>query len=43
MRKLIVNEFLILDGVMQAPGSPDEDRSCVFEYGGWQMPYFDDV
>jgi dihydrofolate reductase len=42
MRKVIVNEFLSLDGVMQAPGDPDEDRSGGFEHGGWQMPYFDD-
>lgn len=43
MRKIIVSEFLTLDGVMQAPGSPDEDRSGGFEHGGWQMPYFDDI
>jgi dihydrofolate reductase len=43
MRKLIVNEFLSLDGVMQAPGAPDEDRSGGFEHGGWQRQYFDDV
>jgi dihydrofolate reductase len=42
MRKVIVNEFLSLDGVMQAPGDPDEDRSGGFAHGGWQMPYFDD-
>jgi dihydrofolate reductase len=42
MRKVIVNEFLTLDGVMQAPGDPDEDRSGGFEHGGWQRPYFDD-
>ena len=42
MRKVIVNEFLSLDGVMQGPGDPDEDRSGGFEHGGWQMPYFDD-
>lgn len=42
MRKMIVNEFLSLDGVMQAPGDPDEDRSGGFAHGGWQMPYFDD-
>lgn len=43
MRKLIVAEQLSLDGVMQAPGDPDEDRSGGFEHGGWHMPYFDDV
>ena len=39
MRKVIVSEFLSLDGVMQAPGNIDEG----FQYGGWQVPYFDDV
>jgi dihydrofolate reductase len=43
MRKLIVNEFLSLDGVMQAPGEPDEDRSGGFAHGGWQRPYFDET
>lgn len=43
MRKVIVNEFLSLDGVMQAPGDPDEDRRDGFEHGGWSMPYSDDV
>jgi dihydrofolate reductase len=42
MRKVIVTEFLSLDGVMQAPGDPDEDRSGGFVHGGWQIPYFDD-
>jgi dihydrofolate reductase len=40
--KLIVNEFLSLDGVMQAPGDPDEDRTDGFAHGAWQRPYFDD-
>jgi dihydrofolate reductase len=43
MRKIIVSEFLTLDGVMQAPGSPDEDRSGGFDRGGWQLGYFDDA
>jgi len=43
MRKLIVSEFVTLDGVMQAPGGADEDRTGGFEYGGWQMSYHDDI
>lgn len=43
MRKIIVSEFLTLDGVMQAPGGKEEDSSGGFKYGGWQMKYFDDV
>ena len=43
MRKLVVSEFLTLDGVMQAPGDPNEDRRCGFEHGGWQLAYFDDA
>jgi dihydrofolate reductase len=42
MRKLVANEFLSLDGVMQAPGSPQEDPSGGFKHGGWQIGYFDD-
>lgn len=41
MRKIIVLSFISLDGVMQAPGGPDEDRSDGFEYGGWTVPFFD--
>ena len=42
MRKVIVSEFLSLDGVMQAPGLPDEDRSGGFEHGGWQVALMDE-
>ena len=43
MSNLIVSEFLSLDGVMQSPGSPDEDPSGGFEHGGWQLPYLDEA
>jgi dihydrofolate reductase len=43
MRKVIVNEWMTLDGVVQAPGYPDEDTSGGFKYGGWHMQYFDDL
>jgi dihydrofolate reductase len=43
MRKLVVNEFLSLDGVTQGPGSPEEDTEGGFAHGGWQLPYFDDA
>jgi len=42
MRKIIVIEFITLDGIMQAPGGPDEDTSGGFKYGGWIVPYSDD-
>lgn len=43
MRKIIVLSFISLDGVMQAPGGPDEDNEGGFKYGGWVTPYFDEV
>jgi dihydrofolate reductase len=42
MRKVIVNEFMSLDGVAQAPGGADEDTSGGFAHGGWHMPYMED-
>jgi dihydrofolate reductase len=42
MRNMIVNEFLSLDGVAQAPGGADEDTSGGFPHGGWHMPYMED-
>jgi dihydrofolate reductase len=41
-RKLIVSEFMSLDGVMQAPGGKDEDLDGGFQHGGWTMPYWHD-
>jgi dihydrofolate reductase len=43
MRKIIVLSMISLDGVMQAPGGPEEDRSGGFKYGGWTEPYGDEV
>jgi dihydrofolate reductase len=42
MRRLVVNSFVTLDGVMQAPGGPDEDPAGGFGHGGWAVNYWDD-
>lgn len=42
MRKIIVHEFITLDGVIQAPGAPDEDTDGGFQHGGWTLPYWHD-
>ena len=42
MRKIIVHEFITLDGVIQAPGNPTEDADSGFPYGGWALPYWHD-
>lgn len=43
MRKLVVSTFITLDGVMQAPGGPEEDPTGGFTYGGWSFNYWDDM
>jgi len=43
MRKIIVGAQVSMDGVMQAPGGPTEDPTKGFKFGGWAMPYFDQV
>jgi dihydrofolate reductase len=42
MRKIIVTTFLTMDGVLQSPGAPEEDRTNGFEWGGWQFPHSDE-
>lgn len=39
--QIVISEFISLDGVVQAPGGPDEDRDGGFQHGGWSMPFFD--
>ncbi|RZJ33027.1 MAG: dihydrofolate reductase, partial [Flavobacterium sp.] len=43
MRKIIVLSMISLDGVLQAPGGPEEDKSNGFEYGGWTATYTDEI
>jgi len=43
MRKIVVNTFMTLDGVMQAPGGPEEDPTGGFNWGGWSVNYWDEV
>jgi dihydrofolate reductase len=43
MRKIIVTEWMSLDGVVQAPGAADEDTTGGFQHGGWHLGYFDDL
>ena len=43
MRKVIADEWMTLDGVIQAPGQADEDRTGGFRHGGWHVGYFDDI
>jgi len=43
MRKIVVNTFMTLDGIMQAPGGPEEDPTGGFKYGGWSVNYWDEM
>ena len=43
MRKIVANTFITLDGVMQAPGGPEEDPTTGFDYGGWSVNYWDEM
>src|SRR5688500_4674424 len=42
MRRVVASVFVSLDGVMQAPGAPEEDTSGGFAFGGWVFPYWDE-
>jgi dihydrofolate reductase len=42
VRKLVVNTFASLDGIMQAPGGPEEDPTGGFKHGGWSVPFWDE-
>ena len=43
MRKVVADEWMSLDGVVQAPGNPEEDATGGFQHGGWHLRYFDDL
>ena len=43
MRRVVVDEWMSLDGVVQAPGNPTEDTTGGFPHGGWHLPYFDEM
>jgi len=43
MRKILLLEFMSLDGVIQGPGAPEEDTSHDFKFGGWTVPFFDEI
>jgi dihydrofolate reductase len=43
MRKVFLNEWMSLDGVVQAPGDPEEDATGGFRHGGWHLRYFDEM
>jgi dihydrofolate reductase len=43
MRKIVVDEWMSLDGVVQAPGTPEEDTTGGFQHGGWHLRYFDEL
>ncbi len=43
MRKVIVLEHISIDGIIQAPGGPEEDTSGGFQYGGWIAPFSDEI